>query len=197
MPARQEPILPVESVSVDGIAFMGQPTAKSVMLVFSDFQCPFCRKFALTEMPSVVSSYVDSGRIQFGFVHVPIEKIHPLAIPAAKAAACSGRQGKFWRMHDFLFADSNNLQQESLLRGVREVELSNKEFSACMLETRLPELDLNAALVARLMVTGTPTFYLGRLESDGRLRLIDRFEGARPSSVLQSKLDGLLKEAQQ
>ena len=98
------PPLPRTPVSLTGSQSRGSQAARIGILEFSDFQCPFCATFATTEMPDIVRDYVDSGKVLLSFHHLPLTALHPRAEAAAVAAECAGAQGKFWEMHDKLFA---------------------------------------------------------------------------------------------
>jgi protein-disulfide isomerase len=188
-PTRQLPVIPVEAVRVDGVEYAGSAQSELAVLLFSDFQCPFCRNFAVNDWAGIRASFVDTGIIRFGFVHMPIEKIHPEAAAASKAAICAGRQGKFWPMHDLLF-DASPFDSVGLLRRAGVLRLDSGQFSTC-LAAEAPELKANAELAKVLGVTGTPTFYFGRFQGDDRILFVDRFEGARPAAEFQRVIDGL------
>ena len=81
---------------------MGAKTAPVVVMEFSDFHCPFCRRHATTVLPRLKRDYVDTGKVLYVFRHFPLDT-HPDAPAAGAAAACAGRQGKFWEMHDRFF----------------------------------------------------------------------------------------------
>lgn len=83
--------------------FKGSPLADLVIFEFSDFQCPYCRRHTEDTQPQLDEAYVRTGKIMWVFKHFPLA-IHPQAPAAAQAAMCAGQQGRFWDMHDFLFA---------------------------------------------------------------------------------------------
>ncbi len=84
----------------------GNPNAKVVIVEFSDFQCPFCKRWTDQNMTRVRAQLGDD--VAFVFLHFPITQIHPNAGNAALAAQCAAEQGKFWPMHDILFAKQND-----------------------------------------------------------------------------------------
>ena len=90
--------------------------ADRILLDFSDFQCPYCAEYALDELPRIKRELVDTGILSYGFLHFPLKGIHPEAAAAGAAAECAGRQGRFWEMHDRLFAS----QEAALARRVPE-----------------------------------------------------------------------------
>jgi protein-disulfide isomerase len=88
-------------VDVSDATFEGDPNAKVVIAEFSDFQCPFCKRW--TE-ENIMRLRPKLGKdIAIAFLHFPIVQIHPNAANASAAAICAGEQGKFWQMHDLLF----------------------------------------------------------------------------------------------
>lgn len=80
----------------------GNPKAKVVIAEFSDFQCPFCKRWTDENMKRIRAELGDD--VAFAFLHFPIGQIHPNAAYASLAAVCASDQGKFWQMHDVLFA---------------------------------------------------------------------------------------------
>lgn len=87
---------------LSGAAFEGNPNARVVIAEFSDFQCPFCLRWNQVTLPEVRKLLGDE--VALAFLHFPIAQIHPNAGNASLLAICAGRQGKFWPMHDLLFA---------------------------------------------------------------------------------------------
>lgn len=91
-------------------AVIGQsPTkgkGKTVLVEFSDFQCPYCQAAAGTVRQFVTKN---SDRATLVYKHLPLTSIHAQALPAAKAAWAAGQQGKFWEFHDGLFAQQKEL----------------------------------------------------------------------------------------
>ena len=80
----------------------GSPTAKVVVAEFSDFQCPFCKRFVDTTLAHIRAELGD--QVGLAFLNFPLTSIHPNAGNAALVAECAAEQGKFWPMHDLLFA---------------------------------------------------------------------------------------------
>ena len=72
----------------------------------SDYHCPFCRRQTLQTLPQVMTEYVNSGKARYVFVDYPIAQLHPDAFKSHEAANCAGDQGKYWQMHELLFANS-------------------------------------------------------------------------------------------
>ena len=147
----------------DGCASLGPAGAPVTLVVFSDFECPYCRRFAET-LRQVAS---EEKRVRFLFRNLPLE-MHPWAKPAAEIAACVERQSgeAFWRVHDYLFEHQQELTPGNLtprlmgfagsLRGVRAGQVREcveKHVSA-------PRLQADVALATELHVSGTPTVFV-------------------------------------
>jgi protein-disulfide isomerase len=130
--------------------------------------------------------------VLLAFRHLPLTQIHPFAMKASEAAECAERQGKFWEMHDRLFQDQKRLEESSLVERARQIGLNAAQFTACLAGEAASEVQKDAAGANALAVTGTPTFFLGSVESDGRVRVLERFSGAVPVAQFESALDKLL-----
>ena len=87
---------------VSDATFEGNKNARVVIAEFSDFQCPFCKKWNDESMAAIRKKL--GNDVALAFVHFPITQIHPNAGNASAAAICAGEQGKFWQMHDLLFS---------------------------------------------------------------------------------------------
>lgn len=82
---------------------MGSPDARVWLIVVSDFQCPYCREWHATVAEPLRRQYVQTGKVRIAYLNFPLGQ-HPHAWPAAEIAMCSGAQGKFWPVHDAIFA---------------------------------------------------------------------------------------------
>jgi protein-disulfide isomerase len=162
------------------------------MVEYSDFQCPYCGAVGRDIMPALRREYVEAGKVMFVFKHFPLV-VHPLARGAASAAVCAGQQGKFWQMHDRLFAQPAKLNDEDMRASAGQVGLDLNLYDSCRAGTesrKLVEADASEAEAFKL--TGTPTFFFGRIGSDGRVRATAVLSGAKPIVGFRSILDRLL-----
>lgn len=194
-PPAAEPALPPEPIALTGAQLMGSRSAKVGLVVYSDFQCPFCGKFALETLPILEEEYVRPGKILIAFRQFPLPR-HAFATKAAEAADCAGRQGKFWPYHDRLFANSQALDQASLHDYARQVQLDTKQFAACLDGQASGAVQADKASGTTLHVTGTPAFLAGKILPDGHMQVIERFSGARPVAQFQGMLNRLLGTAE-
>jgi protein-disulfide isomerase len=146
---------------------LGSPDAPIELAVYSDFQCPYCRNFALAALPAIEAEFVDSGRIRVRYVYFPLAAIHKNAVPAAKAAHCAGVAGRFWAYHDYLYVRQSEWARteapDSLWIGYAEsLGLEPQEFARCLEAPEtlaVIESDLREALASG--ARGTPTIVLG------------------------------------
>lgn len=90
-----------ERPDVGGAAIKGDPDAPVVIVEYSDFQCPFCRRWYTDVLPELEGRI--GAEVALAFAHFPLSQIHANAEAAHVAAECAGEQGKFWEMHDLLF----------------------------------------------------------------------------------------------
>ena len=111
------------SASIDDDPFIGSADAPVTIIEFSDYQCPFCRKFWLETLPSLKSEYIDTGKVKFVYRDFPLVSLHPMAVPTAEAAECvrdvAGNDEAYFEYHDKLFGEQNILDSGSLTGPVR------------------------------------------------------------------------------
>jgi protein-disulfide isomerase len=191
---RPEEPLPAQPIELKQAAIEGATTAKVILVEFSDFQCPYCAKFSNDILPRLRERYVRTGAIQIAFQHLP-SPTHPFAQQSAEAAECARRQGKFWQLHDLLFARSAELGQEVLTESAPRAGVQPTEFQACLNGSAKETVAANVALGHQLNVSLTPTFFIGTRLDDSRMVIRDKISGAQPIEVFNSKLKKLTDEA--
>jgi len=183
---REQPIR-VE-VSPDDDPALGQPDAPVVIVEFSDYQCPFCKRFAEQTLPQIKEKYIDTGKVKLIFRDFPLSSIHPNAELAAEAAQCAHEQGKFWEMHDRIFQGQFEWSKSSepeldFKEYAKEIGLDVEKFTECLESERYKEeiqKDLRDGI--SYGVRGTPTFFINGL----------RVRGAQPFSVFQQVIEAEL-----
>lgn len=194
-PAAAAPFVGAE-LSLQGAQIRGAPQARVVFLEYSDFQCPFCASYAATTYPQISRDYVDTGRLRYAFVNFPIETLHPLAYKEHMAATCAADEGHFWEMHDRLFANPKAADLRALAGHAEAIGLNAAKFRACL------ESDGHAAEIRQAMkagsalgINGTPTFLIGVIGPDEKLKAVKVISGAKPYSVFKDAIDGVLAAA--
>ncbi len=136
----------------------GPPDAPITIVEFSDYQCPFCaRNEPLVHQ--ALAAYPTQAKLVYK--HMPLTSIHPQAMPAALAATAAGKQGKFWEMHEKLFADQKNLGPEQFRQYARELGLDMNKFEADMQSDQVKAaVQEDMQLAQRVGVRGTPTVFV-------------------------------------
>jgi len=101
------------TVNLDGDAVLGNNDAPVTIVEFSDYQCPFCRKFWVETLPLIEENYIATGKVRFIYKDFPLSSIHPSAQIAAEAAECArdvaGDDATYYKMHDKIFSEQNIL----------------------------------------------------------------------------------------
>jgi protein-disulfide isomerase len=193
-PARARiPSVPRDPIAISDRPIRGVQTAQIAVVVYSDFQCPFCGVVARDTLPPLIRDYVDSGKVLLAFKHLPLA-IHPLASAAAAAAACASQQGRFWQMHDRLFMEPARLADSDLRSAAVQAGVDLKVYDSCRAGASAAEIvEADRSEAESLGITGTPTFVFGRVAPDGRVRATDVLTGAKPIAVFIEILDRLLQ----
>ena len=180
------------AMPVPGGTWRGDGDATLALLEFSDFECPFCGRFANEIYPQIERDYIKEGKLRYMFVDDPIEQMHPNAFKAHEAALCAGEQGKYWEMHARLFANQKTLAPEALRSHAEAVGADGAKLqeglSAGRSATRVRE---NAAAARQAGVRGTPTFLIGVVER-GQFRAKRVLTGAQPYTVFKDAIDAVL-----
>jgi len=187
------PVIPVVPfLSVAGLPVEGPSNAKVVMVEFTDFECQYCGEFARSTYPKIYDNYIKYGKIRYIYHGMPLS-IHPHAVQAAEAAQCAGDQGKFWEMHDSLFANQGALEERDFLGRAQALGLDVNKFSQCMLADKYAAgLKAVEAEWEKKGITGTPAFLIGTMQADGTVKVDYSIGGATTYDVYQKDLDAEL-----
>jgi len=184
---------PGRTVPLAGAQMRGASGAKVVLLEFSDYECPFCARFARDTLPQITSTYVDTGKVRHAFRAFPLEAIHKNAFKAHEAALCGGDQGKFWPLHLLFFSNTRALGASDLAKHAEQVGLDMAAFTKCLdsgTKTAAVRADVNAGL--EIGVQGTPLFLIGTAGPNGELQLKKAISGAHPFPVFQQAIEDVL-----
>ncbi len=143
---------------IDGSPVEGSPDALVTLVDFSDYQCPYCGRANTT----IVQLQKDYGsKLRLVMKEFPLTTIHPMARGAALAAVAAGAQGKYWEMHDKLFANQTALQPSALEGYARELGLDMDRFKADLTDPKTAAvLDRDTELATALGVTSTPAVFI-------------------------------------
>jgi protein-disulfide isomerase len=182
-PGRPDPALRYR-VELADANLRGPSDAKVTVVIFSDFQCPFCERVNKT-LAEVGARYKDD--VRFAFKHNPLA-FHKDALPAAKAAEAAGAQGKFWEKHDLLFQHRSALTNGNFLKWARQLGLDTGSFRKALNDAGLAaRIASHQAEAMRVGARGTPAFFI-----NGRF-----LSGAQPLKAFQRVIDEELKVADQ
>jgi len=169
---------PLVQVAYDPARVKGNADAPITIVEFADFQCPFCSK-AQPLVNNVLAKYKD--KVKLAYLDFPLSQIHQHAEAAAEASRCALEKGKFWQMHDAMFADQSKLDEAALVKMAMGLGLDQKSFESCLKSSKYKEVvqkDLQVGSQAG--VNGTPTFFingefLSGVQSEADLaKIIDR-----------------------
>jgi protein-disulfide isomerase len=183
----------------------GDPKAPVKLVEFSDYQCPFCKRFWQETEPQIIDAYVKTGKVLYttrsagnwvsGNIGGGVE-----SEDAAMAAYCAADQNKFWQMHDALFANNRDVEEQGSFTSKRlqaiaqSVGLDMTAFNSCYSNNKYQNQvnqDFTDAQAAG--ITGTPFFVIS-YTVNGQPKT-DTIDGAQTFSVFQQKLDAALTAA--
>ena len=181
-------------LEIKGDPFKGQPDAKVTLIEFSDSQCPFCSRHSRDTLPQLEREYIASGKLKYVFRNFPIESIHPQAFKAHEAANCAGEQGKYWEMHDRLFANQNALGLKDLPNHANALVLEMPKFQQCLDSGKYAaKIRKDLADGQKAGVQGTPSFFVALTEpNDGMVKAVRVIRGAQPYTAFKEAIDSLL-----
>jgi protein-disulfide isomerase len=181
---------------------LGNESAKLILVEFTDYQCPFCGRYARETFPAIKEQYIDKGAIRYAAIDQPLP-IHPEAPKAAEASHCAEDQGKFWEMHEAMMARQDDLKD--LSSYARALKLNIGQFEECLNAGKYRDaVSKDIELSNRLGINGVPGFIIGTMgtigtigtvdENDARkVKVISMIRGAMPLVNFQNEIDAALK----
>ncbi|NEO53236.1 MAG: thioredoxin domain-containing protein [Okeania sp. SIO3B5] len=149
----------------------GSTEQKIVLFEFSDFQCPFCSR-----VQGNLKEFMDKhqDRVTLVFKHLPLIRIHPQAIPAARAAWAAQQQGKFWEYHDALFEQQDKLGEEFYIEIANNLNLDIEKFNRDrQSQEAINSIQEDIQLAQEIGASGTPFFVMNGETFSGAVKLSD------------------------
>lgn len=157
---------------------LGPADAPITIVEFSDYECPYCRRWHLETFPQLQAAYPE--QLRFVYRDFPISSIHANAIPAAEAAHCAGEQGAFWEFNEKLFSMELGLSARAYQQYAADLGLDQQTFGECIDERRYAEeVQAEFDFAANLGIRSTPTFFINGIA----------LVGAQPFEVFKQVID--------
>jgi len=172
---------------------LGPDSARVEITEFSDFECPWCARFAILTEPDIRQRLLPTGKVKWRYMNFPLEG-HANSPAAHLVAACALEQGKFWEMHDMLYLNQNDWVSEKnpmrlFLDYANRIGLNTDSLRACVAAKRpWPEIEAQKCEGIRLGIEGTPTFFVNghKLDDipvfDDFVRIVDSITAATPAA---------------
>ncbi len=190
-PAPEPAELPADA---DDDMSLGDKDAPVTIIEFSDYQCPFCKRFHDDAFTSIQENYIDKGLVRFVHRDFPLS-FHPGAYPAAVAVECAHSQGNSlaWKLHDAIFASQELLSSgdvdENLQKLAHDISgLNNETFDRCYNnEDPADEIADDVDDASESGITGTPGFWI--IGANGQA---EKISGAMPYESFETSIEKLL-----
>jgi protein-disulfide isomerase len=180
----EPPTVPMTTFDLTGAPTKGPAEAPVTIVEFSDFQCGFCLR-ANSTVAQVLEKY--QGKVRLVFKHYPLVELHPAAPSGHRAALAAHEQGKFWEMHDRIFANQRGMTRQDFLGHAGALGLDMTKFIADLDGPRLQAvLDRDLGEGRKVGVEGTPTFFINGTP----------VVGSQPIDVFVKVIDKALADAQ-
>ncbi len=166
------------NIPVDDDPSIGPKDAPITLIEFSDYQCPYCKKWHDEVLPSLLKDY--QGKLRYVYRDFPLSGLHAQASPAAMAADCAGEQGDYFQYADKLFSDQYDLGETAFLQYASDLKLDATKFKECLDSNRYQsEVEKDYQFAAQLGISSTPTFFINGLA----------VVGAQPLDVFKMVID--------
>jgi protein-disulfide isomerase len=157
--ATKEPLVPLDDDPV-----LGSPDAPVTMIEYSEYLCPYCRRFVLETMPLIEEEYIDTGQVKLIFRDFPVHGEGAIAM--AMVAECAADQDKFWEMHILLYErveewSASEELLDTLMGYADELSMNTDVFYSCLQEgTTIDRIREDYEIAVQEGVDATPTFFV-------------------------------------
>lgn len=197
---QEEPPPPTAKTTIDDDPILGNKETATVAIVeFSDYECPFCKRFADETLSQIKENYINAGKVVLVFRDLPLDFHNPAAEKEAIAAECAREQGgdrKYFEYHDKIFkttaGNGLGIDINRLSELAEELALNGNKLKTCLEDERFKEeVKKDAADAAEAGIFGTPGFVIGKLDKDGNVEGVI-VEGAQPYSNFKEVIDAQL-----
>jgi protein-disulfide isomerase len=176
-PVTQQPQYTRYDIPTENSYAIGPADAPITIVEFSDYQCPFCRRWHAEVYEPLLAAY--PGKIRLVYRNLPLTSIHPDALAAAEAAMCAGEQDVYWKYHDKLFSNET-LGNNAYVQYAQELGLNMATFEACLSNHKYQKaIETDSDFAINLGVRSTPTFFINGLA----------IVGAQPLDVFKQVID--------
>lgn len=188
-----------KQVSVDDDPILGDENAKVTLIDFTDYECPFCKKYFDETFAQIKKDYVDTGKVKYVVRDLPLS-FHANAPMQAQAAECAREQGgdeSYFKYHDEIFkrttSGGTGLANDQLSVIANDLGLNGDALQSCLDAGKYKdEVDRDLADAGKVGASGTPTFFVGKSTDNGVITGT-KIVGAQPYSAFQAEIDKQLK----
>lgn len=184
------------TTNIDDDAIKGnRDKAKIAIVEFSDYECPFCKRFYDETEAQLIKEYVDTNKAIFVYRDLPLDALHPNARNAAIAAECAGEEGdgKYYEYYSGVFGTTDVLSKDKLKSIASDIGLNIDKFNDCFDNQKTAdEIKKDESDAAAVGINGTPGFVVGKLNEDGTVDG-EVISGAHPFAEFQ-RVIGLYSE---
>lgn len=188
------------TASIDDDPILGDKNAPITMIEFSDYECPFCKKYFDQTFGDIKTKYIDTGKVKLVFRDLPLPFHDPMATKEAIAANCARKQGgdtTYFKYHDEIFkrttSGGNGLDDAKIKTIATDIGLNLGQFESCLQDKAMEdEVKKDLADAGKAGATGTPTFVIGKTTKDGIIKG-SLVVGAQPLSAFEAVIEPMLK----
>ena len=180
----------MDNIDMEGEPVLGEQDAPVTMVVYEDFECPFCKRFEEGAVQQIESNYVESGQVKMVWKDRPLKQLHPWAEPSAAAMECVYREGgdeTFWAVKDKIFSNQDSIETSNVESKIKswaaEEGVSEPAVQNCIdNDNPMEEVNADSTEGQNIGAGGTPTSFV-----DGQ-----KLVGAQPYSSFESAIESAL-----
>lgn len=170
---------------------LGRADAPITIVEFTDYECPYCKRFHRGTFAELKRSYIDTGKVRWVTRDLPLG-MHPHALKAAQAVHCAGDQGKYWDLNDALLSNDPAPTDDVIEKLAENLSLDIKSFVGCLgSQKHVSDVQNDSNEAAALQISATPSFVLAKTSQDELDGIL--FVGIQSYAGFDSAIQQMLK----
>lgn len=170
---------------------LGRADAPITVVEFTDYECPYCKRFHRGAFAEIKRRYIDTGKVRWVTRDLPLG-MHPHALKAAQAVRCAGDQGKYWELYDALLSNDPAPTDDVIEKLAENLSLDIKNFLGCLGSQKyISDVQNDSNEAAALKISGTPSFVLAKTSQDQLDGIL--FVGTQSYAGFDSAIQQVLK----
>jgi protein-disulfide isomerase len=180
-------------IALENRAMLGDREAPLTLIEFTDYECPFCKKFSINSLDVIKKKYIKTGKLKLYVKELPLE-FHKNARKLAELALCSGKQNKYWQVRKAIFSKQGEITASNFENYITDLGIEINSVRKCLDEGFYDaQIEKDITDASDIGISATPWFLLGKYDKNGNFDGI-QIKGAQPTGNFVKEIEAMLQK---